>query len=77
MVEKIGSEKLLLNHRAVQILQHTADDLSHPIEIQLQDENLKTSVICAKKVICTIPPNIIVKNITFLPGNSIISQHCP
>ena len=70
IVEKLGPEKVLLNRRAVHILQHNTDDLTHPIEIQLQDEKLRASVIFAKKVICTIPPNIIVKNITFFPGNS-------
>ena len=61
---------MLLNRRAVNIVQHNADDLTHPIEIQLEDEKSRSSVIFAKKVICTIPPNIVVKNITFCPGNS-------
>jgi hypothetical protein len=78
-LKEIGYDKLLLNHKAVQILQHSGEDLSHSIEVRFQENpksETSTSIIWAKKVISTVPPNITMKNISFKPGLTIDHTHC-
>ena len=65
ILEKIGHDKVLLSHKAVHILQNNGNH--YPVEVRFQLQDKKNYVVWAKKVICTIPPNIIVKNITFQP----------
>ncbi len=66
LAEKIGSEKVLLCYQAVKIEQS---------EGKVQVEFANGQVIQARKVISTLPPNMVVKNIEFLPGNQTNQRH--
>ena len=61
LVEKIGHDKLMLSHQAVKIEQKK-DGIVH-----VHFTNSK--VIAAKKVLVTLPPNMIGKTLTFSPGS--------
>ena len=70
LLDEIGHDKLLLNHKAVEIIQQDNCDPNYPIKVQFQEKGKsqsKNTTIWAKKVISTVPPNIISKNITFKP----------
>ena len=58
ILDKIGHDKLLLEHVAQEIIQEND-------QVKVLFKN--GLVIGAKKVIVTIPPNIIAKNLTFQP----------
>ena len=60
MLEKIGQKKLLLNHKATEVLQKDG---------QVKVKFANGTQITAKKVISTIPPNIVAKNLHFQPGS--------
>ena len=60
LVEKIGQDKVLLNSKAVKIIQNENCD----VQVLLGKETIR-----AKKVLITVPPNIISKNISFQPGS--------
>lgn len=60
LVEKIGHDKLKLGHQAVKIEQHN-DGV-----VDVHFTNGK--VIAARKVLLTLPPNMIAKTLSFSPG---------
>ena len=59
ILEKIGHDKLLLKHKAIEIIQRKDD-------VKTRFSN--GIVVKSKKVIVTIPPNIVAKNLSFHPG---------